>query len=80
LKALYPQLHQLIRHRNIPGVDGIIRNLEVNLRGVILRTAHAVDVLDEAEKAVDYGKHYHDILHERANNVFQTKEVCTVFP
>ena len=78
LKGLYPQLHQKIRSKDIPGVDGIIKNLQDNLRRVILRTAHAVDVLDEAEKAVEYGKHYHDLLHERAD-VLQTKEVCTAF-
>ena len=78
LKALYPQLHQKIRSKDIPGVDGIIKNLEDYLCGVILRTAHAVDVLDEAEKAVGHSKYHHDILHEQAD-VLQTKEVCTIF-
>lgn len=71
---LYPQLHHKIRSRDIAGVDVIIKNLENNVRGLIRKTAHAVDVLEEAKRSVHYGKHHHNHLHHhKAKGLFKNK-------
>jgi hypothetical protein len=72
---LYPQLHQKIRSRDIAAVDGILNNLQNSVRGLVRKTAHAVDVLEEAKKSVQYGKHHHDNLHDnKANGLFENKD------
>lgn len=76
LQNVYPQLHQKIRSRDTAGVDTIIKNLENIVRGLIRKAAHAVDVLEEAEKSVHYGKHFHDHLHQKAKGLLKDKNVC----
>jgi len=72
---LYPQLFQSIRSRNIVGVDAIISDLQNKVHGLILKTAHAVDVLEEAKTSVRYGKHHDDNLHNnKAKGLFTNKD------
>jgi hypothetical protein len=72
---LYPQLHHKIRSRDIPGVDAIIVHLQNIVVGLIRKTAHAVDVLEEAKKSVHYGQHHHNHLHDnKARGVFNGKD------
>ena len=50
------------------------------MRGLIHKTAHGVDVLEEAKKSVRYGKHHHNNLHDnKAKGLFKNKDVCPIF-
>lgn len=47
------------------------------MRGLILKTTHAVDVLEEAKTSVHYGKHHDNNLHNnKAPGLFKNKDVC----
>jgi hypothetical protein len=80
----YPALTKYIETKNAQAATEIIYKLEGLASGLLFKTAHVVDVLDETQKAIEWGKAHISSAHEKAEGLIQDTSyhvcICCVHP